>query len=87
MKSTFLGGFIKLTKSHPRGLNSTLWHSTIPKDMRFSYTYIYGALCPERDSEEAIVIEDSGEQGSHGNSFKNCQPGNSRGSASSHDDG
>jgi len=26
------------------------------KDMRFEYTYIYGAICPERDIGEAIVI-------------------------------
>ena len=29
----------------------------IPKDMRFAYTYIYGAICPERDVGEAIVID------------------------------
>jgi transposase len=29
----------------------------IAKDMRFSYTYIYGAVCPERDTGEAIVID------------------------------
>ena len=29
----------------------------IPKDMRFAYTYIYGAVCPERDVGEAIVID------------------------------
>ena len=29
----------------------------IPKDMRFTYTYIYGAICPERDTGEAIVID------------------------------
>jgi len=26
------------------------------KDMRFEYTYIYGAVCPERDIGAAIVI-------------------------------
>ena len=25
--------------------------------MRFAYMYIYGAVCPERDVGEAIVIE------------------------------
>lgn len=25
--------------------------------MRFEYTYIYGAVCPERDTGEAIVID------------------------------
>lgn len=25
--------------------------------MRFEYTYIYGAICPERDTGEAIVID------------------------------
>ena len=29
----------------------------IPKDMRFEYTYIYGAVCPQRDTGEAIVID------------------------------
>lgn len=29
----------------------------IPKDIRFAYTYIYGAVCPERDVGEAIVID------------------------------
>ncbi len=28
----------------------------IPKDMRFEYSYIYGAVCPQRDTAEAIVI-------------------------------
>lgn len=27
------------------------------KDMRFEYTYIYGAICPERDVGEAIVVK------------------------------
>jgi transposase len=27
------------------------------KDLRFEYTYIYGAICPERDIGEAIVID------------------------------
>jgi transposase len=26
------------------------------KDMRFEYTYIYGAVCPARDTGEAIVL-------------------------------
>ena len=29
----------------------------IRKDMRFEYTYIYGAICPERDTGEALVIK------------------------------
>jgi putative transposase len=29
----------------------------IPKDMGFKYSYIYGAICPERDIGEALVID------------------------------
>lgn len=35
----------------------------IPKDMRFSYTYIYGAVCPERDIGEAIVVDQVSKEG------------------------
>ncbi len=34
----------------------------IPKDMRFEYSYIYGAICPERDIGEAIVINSIGKE-------------------------
>lgn len=34
----------------------------ILKDMRFDYTYIYGAVCPERDVGEAIVIPQVGKE-------------------------
>jgi hypothetical protein len=34
----------------------------IPKDMRFDYTYIYGAVCSERDIGEAIVIPQGGKE-------------------------
>ena len=34
----------------------------ISKDMRFDYTYIYGAVCPERDVGEAIVISQVGKE-------------------------
>ena len=30
--------------------------------MRFEYTYIYGAICPERDTGEAIVIGSVGKE-------------------------
>lgn len=30
--------------------------------MRFSYTYIYGAICPERDTGEAIVLNEASKQ-------------------------
>ena len=29
----------------------------LDKDIRFEYTYIYGAICPERDIGEAIVVD------------------------------
>lgn len=29
----------------------------LTKDMRFEYAYIYGAICPERDCGEALVIK------------------------------
>jgi transposase len=34
----------------------------IVKDMRFEYSYIYGAICPERDIGEAIVINSVGKE-------------------------
>lgn len=34
----------------------------LTKDMRFAYTYIYGAICPERDCGEAIVINTIGKE-------------------------
>lgn len=30
----------------------------ILKDLRFKYTYIYGAICPERDTGEAIIVNE-----------------------------
>ncbi len=34
----------------------------ILKDHRFEYTYIYGAICPERDIGEAIVVKSIGKE-------------------------
>lgn len=48
----------------------------VPKDIGFQYAYIYGAICPERDTGEAIVINCVGKKAmqQHLEAISSCIP-------------